>query len=369
MHQFEQSVYVVILAGGSGTRFWPRSRHESPKQLCVIGQEKETMIEATISRLDDWIPEERRIVVTHVNQIAKTKELVGSRVAKIIAEPDSRNTANALALAAIEIKHTSSLPNPVMISLHADSLVQNVATFQKDLETAVSVARNGYLTLLGVVPQYPETGYGYIEAGKPLQYDGATEQVYTVASFREKPDFALAKEFFEAGSFMWNTGIFVWPIDLIIEELNQYLPGVVSKLEGLLTKEAKKSFTEVDPLSFAAVYEQLPRVAIDNAVLEVSRRVAVIKTEFGWHDIGSWGSLDKCFPTDNEGNLKFGQGVLVDCHGVTIDSEGPFIAGIGLKDLVIVAAKGAILVCPKDRAQDVKKLVEWLHENGRSDLT
>jgi len=360
-----EDVYAVILAGGSGTRFWPKSRHLTPKQLCKIGQSEETMLEATLSRLDGFIPPERRIIVTHHEQAPKTKKLVGNRVAKVLAEPEARNTASALALASIEIEQVA--PQAVMISLHADSLVQDLAAFQADLTLAAAVARKGHLTLLGVKPRYAETGYGYIEKAEKLN-GFASDAVYAVASFREKPEKDLAETYLASGRFFWNSGLFVWQVAVILEELEEYLPQVVPTLKALLREQGVRSFGDLDCAVLGKVYSQLPKVAIDHAVLEKSKRVAVVATDFGWADIGSWDALAQVFPTDGDGNYRVGNSFLVDCQNVTVDSDGPFIAAIGLHDLVVVAAGGAVLVCPSERAQEVKKVVEHLRETGRLDL-
>ncbi len=187
-------IYAVILAGGSGTRFWPKSRHLKPKQLCKIGGQQATMLEITLSRLDGLIPPERRIIVTHKDQVALTREIVGSQAQTILAEPQAKNTANALALAALEIesieKNKGTLP--IMISLHADHVIKDVSGFKKLLGNGIEVAKEGHLTLLGVVPEYVETGFGYIEKGDKI---GVGRNAFKVNSFREKPDYATAKSY------------------------------------------------------------------------------------------------------------------------------------------------------------------------------
>ncbi len=360
-------VYVVILAGGSGTRFWPKSRHLSPKQLCSIGDGQQTMLETTLHRIDGFVPPERRMVVTHRDQVAGTRAVTGQQCPLVLAEPDAKNTANALALAAIEIKarYKGSRP-PIMISLHADHVIKKKDAFLQCLQEAVAVAEQGYLTLMGIVPDYPETGYGYIEKGSPLP--GHSILATTVQSFREKPELPLAREYLQTGRFLWNSGMFIWQVDVILRELAERLPVTVSKLQTLLHDSGKSSFTEVPPDRLTAVYSELPKIAIDNAVLEVSRNVAVIQSDIGWQDVGSWNALTQCFTTDASGNYIQGDVMAIDTNGSTIDSDGPFVACIGLENMVVVAAKGAILVCPQDRAQDVKLIVERLKEQKRLSL-
>jgi mannose-1-phosphate guanylyltransferase len=357
-------VYTVVLAGGSGTRFWPKSRHLRPKQLCALGKDPRRMIELTLDRLTDFVPPERRLIVTHKDQIPLTREIVGSKCPLLIAEPEAKNTANALALAAIEIAHQHKGPGaPVMISLHADHLIRDEDGFRRTLEKAVKVAREGFLTLLGVVPEYPETGYGYIERGNALS---TVPGGYRVASFREKPELAVAEEFVRSKKFYWNAGLFVWRVDVIIEELRKSLPNTVTALESLI--KAHGSFASCPPEKLAEVYRSLPKISIDHAVLEVSQNVAVVETDIGWQDIGSWSALAKAFGADELGNRLDGEGCMIDTTGTTVDSDGPFVATVGVKDLIVVASGGAILVCPKSRDQDVKKVVEWLQERRMTNL-
>jgi len=358
-------VYAVILAGGSGTRFWPKSRHLKPKQLCKIGGQSESMIEVTLARLEGFIPPERRIIVTHKDQMRLTKDIVGAKAGIFIAEPEAKNTANALAVAALEIEriHHGKPGKPVMISLHADHVIQDLDGFRGLLAQAVAVARTGYLTLLGVLPQYVETGFGYIEQGQALD---SARGSFRVKSFREKPDFATAKSYVESGRFFWNAGLFVWDVDVLLTELTKSLAPTVSTLRSL--RDATGSFTTSAPDQFRDVYQGLPKISIDHAVLEVSERVAVIPADMGWQDVGSWDAIARGFAPDSQGNNLFGDIFTLDTVGTTIDTDGPLVAAIGLTDQVVVVSSGAVLVCPKSRAQDVKKIVEWLDAKGRREL-
>jgi mannose-1-phosphate guanylyltransferase len=356
------NVYAVILAGGSGTRFWPKSRQKSPKQLCVLGEGAETMLETTLSRLDGFIPPERRLIVTHQDQLESTRSIVGRRCPVIIAEPDARNTANALALAAIEISKRYGNEDAIMISLHADHIIADVSKFKASLSTAVDIAKSGELCLVGIIPKYPETGYGYIEQGTKRAERGA----YRVASFREKPPLDVAQEYVKSGKFYWNAGLFVFPVRVFMEELHAKLPGTVESLRAATRSEA--SLTNMDRQRLAAVYASLPKISVDHAVLEVSKRVSVVEADIGWQDVGSWDALSQCFKTDSQGNFKRGDVLVIDSQNCTIDSDGPLTAVLGMKDTVVVHAKNAILVCPKDRAQDVKVIVDRLKESGRLDF-
>jgi len=369
MSEQPNHVYAVILAGGSGTRFWPKSRLKTPKQLCNIGGGELSMIEKTLARLDGFIPPSRRIVVTHHEQAELTKQMIGDKCKYLIAEPEAKNTAAALTLAALEIEtiHGNSNDHPVMVSLHADHIIRNEDEFRHDLSRAVNISEHGYLTLMGVTPAYPETGYGYIECGEPLKDTPDKSQGFSVASFREKPELETAQKYIEQGSFFWNSGYFIWQTKTLLSELQTYLPNTLDLLSNL-TENRTKLFSEIPTKSLAPVYASLQNIAIDPAVLEVSKKVALIKTDFGWYDIGSWDALAKCFETDSKGNLSLGDTFLIDCQNTTVDSDGPFVACIGLKDVVVVHNKGAILVCPSERAQEVKNVVAYLKENGRSEL-
>lgn len=360
-------IYVVILAGGSGTRFWPKSRHLTPKQLCAIGTADETMLQTTLKRLDGFVPVERRMIVTHRDQISGTRASVQDACPIILAEPEAKNTANALALAALEIKARHRGPkSPVMISLHADHVITKPDVFRECIQQGVAVAEKGFLTLMGIVPNYPETGYGYIEVGQPLS---PGENVgFRVKSFREKPELKLAQQYLNTGNFLWNSGMFIWKVDTILNELKERLPVAVDKLSTLLNQSGGQSFFDVRPDDLAKTYGELPKIAIDNAVLEVSKNVAVIKADIGWQDVGSWNALNQCFSTDALGNYRQGDVMLIDTKNSTIDSDGPFVACIGLENMVVVAAKGAVLVCPQSRAQDVKMIVEQLKEQKRHTL-
>ncbi|MFK7873683.1 MAG: mannose-1-phosphate guanylyltransferase [Oligoflexales bacterium] len=347
--------YAVILAGGSGTRFWPQSRHLRPKQLCVVGGGEHTMIETTLMRLDGLIPKERRIVITHQDQIEQTKDIVKEHCHLVIGEPRACNTAAALALGA---QLVANLGGSSMISLHSDHVIETRDAFQESAKNALKLAELGYLTLIGIPPTRPDTGYGYIEQGNSLS------EGFKVASFREKPEQHIAESYLEKGHFLWNSGIFTWSINTFQEELKKYLPNTYetfSKLQGVNPETLAAS--DLGPL-----YEQLQTVGVDNAILEVSSKVAVIRATFQWHDIGSWNSLNDCFACDDKGNLIWADSFSKDTKNCTIDARDRFVATIGVEDLCIVSSPDALLVCKKERAQEVKEVVAWLKDQGRNQL-
>lgn len=364
----EDHVYAVILAGGSGTRFWPKSRQKSPKQLCKIGNADATMLELTLQRLDGFIPAERRIIVTHRDQIDQTRAIVGDLCPRILAEPEARNTASALALAAVDIEasHRGEKP-PIMVSLHADHIIAKLAAFKEAIEKAITAAESSAICLMGVVPSYPETGYGYIERGQAF---AGLSHTFKVESFREKPDLETAKSYLAKGGFYWNAGIFVWQNAVLLDELHKQLPVIVDSLRELVQNSAnpEQGIPAVPALRLQETYSHLPKISIDHAVLEVSENVVTVEADIGWKDVGSWDALSECFPTDKDGNLVYGDALMIDCHDTTVDSDGAFVATIGLSDMIVVSAHGSILVCPKSKAQDVKLVVEALKKKDRADL-
>ncbi len=364
--QLPSHVYAVILAGGNGTRFWPKSRQKRPKQLCTIGDSDSTMIELTLRRLDGMIPVERRVIVTHVNQLEATRAQTQGLCGHYLAEPSAKNTANALILATLEIERLAQeqgQANPIILSLHADALIKRIDVFNQTVRAMVESAGQGHITLLGITPEHPETGYGYIEKGQSIPGLSAT---FKVDSFREKPDAELAKQYIATKRFLWNSGIFCWQVPVIIGELRSFLPRSLASLSSLLG--TAKSFNALPYADLQATYNALDSIAIDPAVLEKSRKVAVVEADIGWKDVGSWDALAQSFATDADGNLAYGDAVILDSKNVTIDSDAKVVAAIGVKDLVIVCSEGSILVCPTSRAQDVKHVVEELKKRGRNDL-
>lgn len=361
------NVYITILAGGSGTRFWPESRHTSPKQLSKIDNSNYTMIEKTLLRLKNFIPPSRRIIVTHKDQIKQTKQIVKNECEHFLAEPEAKNTAAALAYAAIYIEGIKPHNHiePIMISLHADHIIEDEEAFKQDLLKAIQLAQKDNLTLIGIKPLYPETGYGYIEKGDPINN---IDNAYKVSSFKEKPNQTLAKQYVDSHRYCWNCGYFIWKTKIIIQELEKYLPSTIGPLKGLLKEFDTKYILDVPFDALSKAYSTFEKIAIDNAVLEKSSNIAMIESNFGWHDVGSWSSLTQCLPLDKNGNFVNGQSLLIDTYDSVIKTDSYFIATIGLKNFIVVCAKNAILVCPKDKAQDVKRIVETLIEKQKIEL-
>jgi mannose-1-phosphate guanylyltransferase len=351
--------YAVILAGGYGTRFWPKSRQKKPKQLCTLGGSDKTLLEITLDRLEGIIPPERRIIITNKEQEAPTRSVVGERVKHIVAEPCSRNTAPAILLAALLIdKLAAAGEKPVMISLHADHAISDLDAFLGTLRTGISLARDKKLVLLGCIPTHPATGYGYIKRGAPL----ASPQAFHVAHFEEKPPRERAEKFVRSGDYYWNSGIFIWEVPTLLEEFSHYQPVLLEQLGSSVTITGQLG------ANLSTVYPSLTPVSIDEGIIENSKRVVVIESAFGWNDIGSWTALGDLYPSDEQGNVALGDILLLDCKNTLVESEGIFVAALGVENLVIVATKDALLICPQERSQEIKRIVGELEKRHRKEL-
>lgn len=347
-------VYAAILAGGVGTRFWPLSRETTPKQLLkVVGDE--SLLKSTIRRLSPLISPERVVIVTNARQ-AELIRLHLSYEGKSISpgycvEPVGRNTAPAIGLAALELYKKDK--DAIMAVLPADHMIGDSKSFRATLKAAVGAAREGKLVTFGIVPDRPETGYGYIKAKKRSfkKIDGL--EVKAVERFVEKPDINRAKKYLKEGGYFWNSGIFVWKAGKILEEIKRYLPDVYKRLEeiggGRKIEDA---------------YGEIKEISIDHGVLEKSNDVVVIPAKFSWSDIGSLSAFGEIIEADPDGNIIKGRVVDIGSKDSIIIGCDRAVATIGLKDIILVDTPDATLVCPKDRAQDVKEVVGILKKRG-----
>jgi mannose-1-phosphate guanylyltransferase len=362
-------IHAVILAGGRGTRFWPRSRTRTPKQLLSIAG-KGTMLEQTVARLRSIVPADRIWTVTNAEQEASVrKQLPQAARNRVLVEPMGRNTAAAIALAAFHIRNVAK-GDALMAVLPADHYISDVGKYQKLVTTALEVARKpGRMVVLGIPPTRPETGFGYIEK-MPATIGAEGTPVYPVRRFAEKPALEQAKEYLASGNYQWNAGIFFWRVATFLEALRQHLPASYTQLEKLAASIGKRNYA----VALRKLYGKLENISVDYAILERvtaqagEPQVFVIPAEVGWSDIGSWAAVYELLAKQPGENVFAGEGHAIGASGNYLSSGGKFVAAIGVKDLVVVETTDALLVCARDRAQDVGKLVKWLEEQKRKDL-
>lgn len=347
-------LYAVIMAGGSGTRFWPASRRSLPKQFLSIAGD-ESLLSATYRRIVQLVPDERLLVVTRLSQVPLVKQCIpGLPPENILAEPVSRNTAPCVALAAAEIRRRN--PEAVQIFMPADHVIQPASSFRASLSAAAAEAAKGeHLVTLGVRPGFAATQYGYIEVGERLhEVEGIA--VYAALRFVEKPSVERAREFAASGNFYWNSGIFVWSTAAITAALEQHAPQIQSALEGVESTE-----------ELERVYPELDAESIDVAVMEKADNVRMLPIDYAWNDVGSWSAVGDVHGKDEAGNCSAGGGQLLAREAkncIVYGPEGHLTALIGVEDLVVVQAGGATLVCPRDRAHEVREIVRQLESKA-----
>ena len=355
-------VHGVIMAGGSGTRFWPESRKSRPKQLLDISGNK-TMIRATVERILPEIPFERIMVVTGASHAQEIKnQLPELNDAMVVAEPQGKNTAPCIALAAYKLFKKDA--DGVMVVLPADHMIGEEEEFRKSVRSAVEAACMGdYLTAFGIVPDRPETGYGYIELGESaLEMKSVT--AFKVKSFTEKPDKVRAEQYLENGTHIWNSGMFVWKITTIIEAFEKYLPSISRAMTGILPALN----TREEPEAIIEAYNTIEEISIDYGIIEKAANVLVIPIDVKWNDVGCWASLADVWDTDDTGNSGRGEFLALDSTGCIISSPHKVSVLVGVEDLIVVDTADALLVCRKDRAQDLRRLQERLEERGYEEL-
>ena len=347
-------VIPVILSGGSGTRLWPMSRKAYPKQLLKLVGEN-TMLQETALRVDHL---DAPIIVCnndHRFMVAEQLQSVGLTAESIILEPVARNTAPAIALAAIKAMQVDS--EAIIAVFPADHLIKDVAAFRRSLDAAIKNAEDDKLVTFGIVPDAPETGFGYIKAASKTS-DAAVE------AFVEKPDLATAEAYVASGDYFWNSGMFVFKAKAFLAELEKNQPTMVSSCQAAVEKAQEDlDFLRVDEEAFA----QSPDDSIDYAVMEKTDKAWMVPMDAQWSDLGSWSSLWEVSEKDDNQNVALGDVIMEDCSGCLFQSETQMIAAIGLEDIVVIDTKDAVLVARKDRVQDVKKIVDKLKQGGRSE--
>lgn len=350
------NTFGVILAGGGGTRFWPLSRQDLPKQfLNLTGSD--LLVNETVDRLAEFVKKQNIFVVTNAHQMPKMMEATAGRIdgKQILSEPAARNTSACIGYAAMEImkKHGDG----VMCILPSDHYIKEPKAYTKLMKQAVAVAeKTGRLVTIGVKPTFASTGYGYIQyrAVKHKEY-------YDVVDFVEKPDIRTAKAYVKSGSFLWNSGMFVWKASTILSYFKKLLPDIYEKLDEI--GRAMNTPREQEVLN--EVYPTIPKISIDYGIMERADKVLVLIGEFGWNDVGSWDALQALYEPDEDGNIIYGEQVHLDTKNCISYAKSKLIAALGVEDLIIVEADDAILVCHKDKAQEVKNIVEQLKAEGK----
>jgi mannose-1-phosphate guanylyltransferase len=351
-------MFAVIMAGGKGARFWPRSREKMPKHLLDIQGER-TIIRETVDRIRPLVPPERTLIVTGRSHAAELiRQLPEIPAENILIEPVGRNTAPCIGLAALHIQ--KRVPDAVMLVLPSDHRIGNEAEFLRVLEAAGKIAAEGNpLLTIGIRPTGPETGYGYIEQGDPFP-DGGNGEICRVRSIREKPHLEQAREFLHRGGFLWNSGMFVWKASTILSAIKRFLPELH---EGLMQiREALG--TEREEQVVGDIYAGLKAVSIDYGVMEKAEDVLVVPGDFDWSDLGSWDALWEVSGKDGNGNVARGDFVGIDAGDCLVHSPGKLVALVGIRDLLVVETDDALLICRRGRSQDVRKVVEILERKG-----
>jgi mannose-1-phosphate guanylyltransferase len=349
------------MAGGVGSRLWPRSRKQTPKQFLDLIS-KETMLQTAYQRLLSTISPDRILVGVGASSApAVLEQLAELPPHNVVVEPTGRGTAPAIGLAAQHIYHQE--PDAVMVVVTADHHIADRQTFSRVITAAAQAAESGALVTLGIMPSFASTGYGYIHRGEELgTIDGFG--VYQALRFTEKPDAATARGFVDSGRYSWNSGMFIWRVDAILAEFARLMPEFAAQLNEIGHAIGTKDETAVLERVWAGVASE----TIDYGIMERAADVAVIPVDIGWNDVGSWQTLVPLLDKDDSGNAVVGEHILLDTHNTLVYSPKKLVATIGLQDLVIVETDDALLVCPQDMCQDVRKIVALLRAQGREDL-
>ncbi|PAU86544.1 mannose-1-phosphate guanylyltransferase/mannose-6-phosphate isomerase [Pseudomonas sp. WN033] len=349
-------LFPVIMAGGSGSRLWPLSRQLNPKQFLALADAQLTMLQATIQRLEGLDTGQPLLICNEQHRFLAAEQLrqLGMNEASILLEPVGRNTAPAIALAAL--KALEKADDPILLVLAADHLIQDVVAFHASIEAALPLAAGGKLVTFGILPTHPETGYGYIEKG---QSSGGG---YLVKRFVEKPDQPTAQEYLASGKYFWNSGMFMFRASRYLKELERFQPEILAaSSKALELGEQDMHFTRIDPETFASC----PEDSIDYAVMERTEDAVMVPLDAGWSDIGSWTALWEVSTKDEQGNVFKGDVLGLSTYNSYVHADSRLVATVGIEDLIVVETKDAVLVVHKDKVQDVKKVVESIKNDGR----
>jgi mannose-1-phosphate guanylyltransferase len=355
--------FAVILAGGTGTRLWPYSRRRTPKQLVELLGDA-SMLQETAARLDPIVPPDRIVVVTnmeYVNEVRRQLPDVPPR--QVVGEPEALGTAAAVGLGAALVGARDE--SATTFVLPADHVIEPASRFRSDLERAAAVAAEDHLVTFGIPPTKPETGYGYVELAEALPGEAGA---FAVKRFVEKPDPSTAQLYVESGRFLWNSGMFAWTVPAIRAAFDAHLPALGRQVDALI-RAARRSGSEFEnelPVIWSGITD---RTTIDYGIMERSDQVACVPATFTWNDVGSWSALAEVLARDEDDNAVVGRHIGIDTTGTLVfGRSGRMVATIGLDDMVIVDTPDALLVCPKDRAQEVRGIVDELEQSGDTEL-
>ena len=357
-----EQVHPVILSGGSGTRLWPMSRSALPKQLLAL-HGTNTMIQDTVLRAK--VPGAAAPILlcsdSHRFLVAEQMQAIGITPRAIVLEPAGRNTAPAATIAALLVAERD--PKAVVLLLPSDHVVMDEAAFRSAVKRAATAAAQGFIVTFGIAPSSPELGFGYIQHGAILV---GTEGVHAVKRFAEKPDRATAEKYVAAGDYVWNSGMFVFRADVLLAEMSRHEPGIVEACRAALAAAKRDlDFVRLD----AAAFAKAKSISLDYAVMERTEKAAVVPCDMGWSDVGAWSSLWSLQERDADGNALQGDVLVHDSQGNFVRSEKAMTALVGVRDLVVVVTEDAVLVAERNRAQDVKAIVDQLKESGRAELS
>ena len=355
-------IYPVILSGGSGTRLWPLSRALYPKQLFPLASEN-SLLQDTLGRVADTGRFHAPLIICnsdHRFMIGEQARQIGVAPGDIVLEPEGRNTAPAIGVAALMLAEDD--PDAIMLIMPSDHVIERPADFEAAVTRGFAGVAGGSLLTFGITPDGPETGYGYIQRGAEM---ADTPGCYKVERFVEKPDKATAERFLAAGSYFWNSGIFLFGAGRYLEELERLQPDTLAACRDAIKEGTRDlDFLRLDPGAFA----RAKNISIDHAVMEHCERIAVVPADVGWSDVGSWSTLWSIGDKDADGNVVVGDAVVADSRNSYIRSEGPLVAAFGLDDMAVIATDDSVLVLPRDRAQDVRQLVDELKARNRSEV-
>jgi mannose-1-phosphate guanylyltransferase len=354
-------LYALIMAGGIGSRLWPRSRKKTPKQFLDLIS-NETMLQDAYQRLLPTVPSDRILIGIGRDYIPTVRaQLTDLPPENVVVEPAGRGTAPAIGLAAQRIHNQA--PDAVMIVVTADHHIADGEQFSRVLSAAAQAAETGSLVTLGITPSFASTGYGYIERGEQLA-DVNGLGIYRALRFTEKPDAATAHGFVDSGRFSWNSGMFIWRVDAILAEFVRLMPEFAAQLDEI----GAAIGTPDEYVVLERVWADVKSESIDYGIMERAAQVSVIPVSIGWNDVGSWKTLSPLLEADPAGNAVIGEHVLIDTHNTLVYSPKKLVATIGLEDMVIVETDDALLICPQELCQDVRKVVAVLRAQGREDL-